>query len=70
MIMGKAQHRRVFVTGVLSTLFVFVAYSYVVFTAGLDDIATAWFILLGLGIAVTNLAAFILVQRRLTARGK
>lgn len=68
--MQKTQHWRVFVTGILSTLFVFGAYSYVVFTAGLDDNATAWFVLIGLGIAATNLLVFILLQRRLTSLGK
>lgn len=68
--MERPKHLRTFVAGIVSTLFVFGAYSYVILSAGYDDTWTAWFVLVGLGIASANLAVFIIIERRLTALGK
>ena len=68
--MERPKHLRTFVAGIVSTLFVFGAYSYVILSAGYDDTWTAWFVLIGLGIATANLAVFIFIERRLTALGK
>lgn len=68
--MQRPPHIRTLIAGIVSTLFVFGAYSYVILSAGYDDTWTAWFVLIGLGIASANLAVFIFIERRLTAQGR